>query len=146
MAGLKNLVKLPQPIQQSLVTAGYTAGGMLANRFISARLVDMFRVQNVDVLLGLRLASGIGIGVLAFQFGDKKIATAMTAGALADVLVGVWNRFAPEGLQFAGDNLGLVVAKPVSLARQLPSETLPETSPRLNSGLGLQLLEVPHMG
>ena len=162
MAGLKSLIKLPQPIQQSLVTAGYTAGGMLANRFISSRLEGMFEIEDAkgkegmfaikdpemraNVQLGFRAVTGIGIGVLAFQVMKKKeIATAMMAGALADVLVGLWNRFAPEGLQFAGDNLGLMFAERQSLARQLP-QPVPEISQQFSgNGMGLQFLEVPQM-
>lgn len=147
MAGIKDFLKLPQPIQQTLVTAGYTAGGMLANRFISARLADAFKIQNADLLVGLRAASGIGIGMLAFQvMKDKKIATAMTAGALADVLLGLWNRFAPEGFQFAGDNLGLIYSERPGLERQLPESAFSGASQFSGNGMGLQLLEVPQMG
>ena len=146
MAGLKGLIKLPQPIQQSAITAGYTAGGMLANRFVSARLVDMLKVQDANVQLGLRLVSGIGIGVIAFQVAKKKeIATAMTIWALADVLVEVWNGFAPEGLRFAGNNLGLMFAERQGLERQLPESLLSDASQFSGNGMGLQFLEVPQM-
>ena len=146
MAGLKSLIKLPQPIKQSAITAGYTAGGMLANRFISARLVDMLKVQDANVQLGLRVASGIGIGVLAFQLAkSKEIATAMTIGALADVLVEVWNGFAPENLRFSGDNLGLVFAEQRGIGRQLPESVASEISQFSGNGMGLPFLEVPQM-
>lgn len=145
MAGLKNLLKLPQPIKASAITAGYTAGGMLANRFISSRLVDLLKIRDANVRLGLRVASGIGIGVLTFQIMKKKeIATAMTIGALADVLVEVWNSFAPKELRFAGD-LGLVFAEQPGLERQLPEATTSEISQFSGNGMGLQFLEVPQM-
>jgi len=145
MAGLKGLIKLPQPIQRSAITAGYTAAGMLGNRFVAARLIAMFNVDDANMQLGLRVLSGIGIGVVAFQLAkQKEIATAMTIGALADVLVEVWNGFAPEGLKFAGGNLGLMFAEKQGLNRQLPG-AVSEISQFAGNGLGLQSLEVQQM-
>ena len=149
MAGLKSLIKLPQPIKTSAITAGYTAGGMLANRFVSSRLSDMLNVSDVNVRLGLRLASGVGIGVLAFQLAKKKdVATAMTIGALADVLVEVWNGFAPEQLRLSGD-LGLVYAEHPSLDRTFPVGSALPQSPGVSQfsgdGLSGQYLEVAQM-
>ncbi|MCH8296182.1 hypothetical protein IH992_34315 [Candidatus Poribacteria bacterium] len=162
MAGLKSLIKLPQPIKQSAITAGYTAGGMLANRFISSRLAGMFEAEDAEgkkgvfairdakvranVQLGFRVVTGIGIGVIAFQVAKKKeIATALTIGALADVLVEVWNGFAPENLRFSGDSLGLVFAEQRGIERQLPESVVSEISQFSGNGMGLPFLEVPQM-
>jgi hypothetical protein len=139
-------LKLPEPVKQTLTTAGYTAGGMLLNRYIAPRILELLQGRGSDsgkrpldanVQLAIRALSGLLLGSLGMQLIKKRdVSTALAVGALADVMVAVWNTYAPANMKFSGANMGLIIPM-----MDTPLQQLPPGGPFAGAGMGYQVTQ-----
>lgn len=140
MAGLKDVVKLPSDIGDTIQNSALAAGGLLANRLIAPRVTGALNIQGNFPKLLIQGITAFGIGALSMNFLNKKQAAALTTGAVIELLITGLQTVAPSldlTFQSLGANTGLTFTEPVTQQR-----IMPPTLNGANMNMGLQAIEV----